>query len=69
MSAPAGYPLPWCAALDRPWWRVNSDLIGVLPGWREWQAPRPMAVVIPVMRWLLDSGLAARLMAGLEAAA
>lgn len=57
MSAPAGYPLPWCDALNRPWWEINRERCHADRVWRDWQAPRPMTAIIPVLRWTM--GLAA----------
>ncbi len=47
MSRPANYPLPWCDALNAPYWAINLWLCGKREGWREWQSGKPMSAVIP----------------------
>lgn len=44
---PQGYPLPWCDALDAPYWRANLLLGATRPGWTEWQARKDMREIIP----------------------
>lgn len=50
---PDGYPLPWCEAVDMPYWAINSMLIDRKCGWAEFQANRPMAEIIPEIDKLL----------------
>ena len=44
---PDKYPLPWCKALDAPYWSINLYLILNIEGWREWQTGKPMDSIIP----------------------
>lgn len=45
---PPGYPLPRTAS-GVPFWMINLALIHTVPGWRDWQAKRDMAQIIPVI--------------------
>ena len=54
MGGPAGYPLPWCDALDTPYWQVNMFLCNFRAGWREWQGGLPMSKIIPEIDKLLS---------------
>jgi hypothetical protein len=56
MPKPEGYPLPWCDALDGAYWQVNMHLVMEKPGWREWQAQRPMHEIIPAIDELIAAG-------------
>jgi len=47
VSKPEAYPLPWCDALDMPYWQLNLMMVGRRPGWGAWQAHKPMAEIIP----------------------
>lgn len=44
---PDGYPLPRTAE-GVPYWSINIWLCG-LPPWRDWQARKEMALIIPVI--------------------
>lgn len=44
---PNGYPLPWCDALDVPYYKINLALCLQLKGWKEKQRHRPMSEIIP----------------------
>lgn len=46
-SKPEGYPLPWCDAIDLPYWKVSYFLCHTREGWREWQTGKRMAEIIP----------------------
>lgn len=50
---PERYPLPWCDALDSPYWQVNVMLCGSRPDWREWQAQKDMREIIPAIDKIL----------------
>ena len=50
-----GYPLPWCDALDAPYWVVNFQWCGSREGWRKWQAGKPMSEIIPEIDRLLPT--------------
>lgn len=47
--APANYPLPWCEALDVPYYKINLELCFLSKEWREWQSGKPMAEIIPAI--------------------
>lgn len=51
---PEGYPLPWCDALDAPYWAINMDFILGLSGWLDWQSGKPMSEIIPKIDELLE---------------
>lgn len=55
MSKPEGYPLPWCEALDAPYWQLNLRLIALRPGWSDWQKSRPMSEIIPEIDVLIET--------------
>ncbi|WP_439375345.1 hypothetical protein [Bradyrhizobium sp. DASA03120] len=50
MTAPANFPLPWCDALDCPYYAINLLLCYFEPGWIEKQSHKPMSVIIPLDR-------------------
>lgn len=53
-----GYPLPWCEAVDRPYWQINLYLCCRLPKWAARQSKLAMADIIPVIdRDLADGRL------------
>lgn len=51
---PEKYPLPWCDKTDEPYWKINWSLCDYRRGWRDWQAEKKMAEIIPVIDWLLE---------------
>lgn len=52
---PAGYPLPWCDALDTPYWWINFVLCSAREGWAKWQSKLSMAEIIPEIDKLIIS--------------
>lgn len=58
MGVPANYPLPVHEASGQPFCWINLILCHGFPGWREFQAFRPISQIIPVILWLLESSLA-----------
>ena len=49
------YPLPRSAMTGNPWWVVNFGFC-LSRAYSEWQSGKGMAEIIPVARWLQDSG-------------
>lgn len=50
-----GYPLPWCEALDLPYWQINWAMRLLRPEWAEAQTGREMAQIIPEIDALIAS--------------
>ena len=45
MSAPPGYPLPWCEAISASYCSLNLKLCVESGEWRAWQSARSMAEI------------------------
>lgn len=52
---PDRYPLPWCDALDAPYWKINAQLCLHRTGWRALQSGKPMSEIIPLIDALIAS--------------
>lgn len=51
------YPLPCDPISGWAWWRFNLYAIYALPGYPNWQAPRRMSEIVPVLRWLVHGAV------------
>lgn len=56
-----GYPLPCDPVTGMGWWRFNGAACLSIPGWREWQGPKRMDAIIPVLRWLIYGAITEKL--------
>jgi hypothetical protein len=56
MPKPENYPLPWCEALDCPYWQINLILSATNPAHGKWQAHRPMSEIVPKIDEMIQNG-------------
>jgi hypothetical protein len=48
------YPLPWCEALDMPYWKINL-VFCYSENWLEYQKGKAMSEIIPEIDRIIES--------------